>query len=70
MIKMNEYYFQDIKGGKTMSIEKKLIIDEIKYLNIRLHQIAYNGDCAYEKKLSDYYIKMKQLCHDKLLQLV
>lgn len=46
--------------------DKAKIIAEIKYLNMRLKQIGYNGDCAYEKKLSNYYLETISRCQQEL----
>ena len=48
--------------------DKAIIIAEIEYLQMRLKQIGYNGDCAYEKKLSNYYLETISRCKKKLLQ--
>ncbi|MDX2507130.1 MAG: hypothetical protein QNL62_22000 [Gammaproteobacteria bacterium] len=49
--------------------DKAKIIAEIKYLNMRLKQIGYNGDCAYEKKLSNYYLETISRCQQELRHL-
>ncbi len=45
------------------------LITEIIYLRKRLKRIGYTGDCAYEKKLSDYYVTMIKLYEEELLKL-
>lgn len=51
-------------------IDKERIIDEINYLKMRLEQIGYNGDCAYEKKLSSFYLNAISHCKEKLRPLL
>ena len=46
--------------------EKERILDEINYLKMRLEQIGHNGDCAYEKKLSTFYLDAISNCKEKL----
>ena len=31
------------------------LVQEINYLKKRLYQMGFNGDCAYEKKLAEYF---------------
>lgn len=50
--------------------DKEGLLDEINYLTMRLEQIGYNGDCAYEKKLSTYYLSAVAHCREKLRPLL
>ena len=68
-------YFQKTGHSKVTKInqqqnDKVKILDELNFLKMRLKQIGYNGDCAYEKKLSNYYLETISRCEQKLLQIL
>lgn len=44
------------KKGSLVN-DAKSIKKEIDYLNMRLEQMRYTGDCAYENKMSEYFLK-------------
>ncbi len=46
--------------------ERRNLQEELHYLQMRLRQIGYNGDCAYEKKLAGYYNNAVLRCKEKL----
>lgn len=53
---------------KPQITEKEKLLAEIRYLKNRLKTIGYTGDCAYEKKLSSFYLNTISCCQQKLLQ--
>ncbi len=46
--------------------DRRNLQEELHYLQMRLRQIGYNGDCAYEKKLAGYYNNAILRCREKL----
>lgn len=65
-ITINKLSKQTLPETNNLQTEKQRILDEIQYLKMRLNQIGYNGDCAYEKKLAHFYVKTISSCRDKL----
>ncbi len=46
--------------------DQQTLHEELRYLYMRLRQIGYNGDCAYEKKLACFYDLAITRCKQRL----
>ncbi len=63
-----QYHYFHAAKLKPQVTEKEKLLAEIRYLKGRLETIGYTGDCAYEKKLSGFYLNTISCCQQKLLQ--
>jgi|GEM_PF-2968657 len=45
---------------------KNCIVREMKYLQNRLNEMGYNGDCAYERSIFNLYIETVKKHQDYL----
>lgn len=65
---MNHFNYKKYQKKNTCLTEqdKQSLQEELIYLQMRLRQIGYNGDCAYEKKLAVFYDNAVLRCKEKL----